>query len=176
MKDENLKETEEELVEETTEEAEEAVAESPEKDSKELEEMAQRLMRLQADFDNYKKRVEKERVSLIEYASAGLLEKLLPVIDNFDRAIANENKGEDSEGEGFYQGVVMIRNQLLEALESQGLEEIAALGESFDPNYHNAVSQIASEDHESNTVVEVYQKGYKLKDRVIRPSMVVVAS
>ena len=142
---------------------------------KELEENRTRLLRLQADFDNYKKRVEKEKIQIVQFASSELIEKLLPVLDNFDRALAEENKKKDDKNEGLFEGVQMIRNQLIEALESEGVKEIEAFEKPFDPNYHNAIQQIESNNHDSNTVVEVYQKGYQFKDRVIRPSMVVVS-
>lgn len=157
--------------EETAEAAESSENLELEKLSAELEEVKSGKLRLQADFDNYKKRVEKEKQSLISYAVEGMVSELLPVIDNFERAL----EVKEADFEGFYQGVEMIKNQLIEAMKSQGIEEIEALNQPFDPNYHNAVSQIESEDHDSDIVVQVYQKGYKIKDKVVRPSMVVVS-
>lgn len=173
---EEIIESEEETAEVEGEETAEAT-ESPEnseleKLSAELEEAQNSKLRLQADFDNYRKRVEREKQSLINYAVEGMVSELLPVIDNFERALEVK---ETDDFEGFYQGVEMIKNQFIEALKSQGLEEIEALDQPFDPNYHNAVSQMESEDHDSDIVVQVFQKGYKIKDKVVRPSMVVVS-
>lgn len=145
-----------------------------EKIKSELEEKNTRLMRLQADFDNYRKRVEKEKIEIIKFASVELIEKLLPVLDNFDRAIAEENK-RDSKDKSFFEGVELIQKQLIDVLKSEGLSEIDALEKDFDPNYHNAVQQLESDKHDSNKVIEVYQKGYQVKEKVIRPSMVVVS-
>lgn len=137
-----------------------------------LEESKNGKLRLQADFENYKRRVEKEKESLINYAAEDMVSQLLPVIDNFERAL----EVKDTEDfKGFYDGVEMIKKQLIDALLKQGVEEIEAKGQPFDPNYHNAVSQLESEEYDSNIVMEVYQKGYKIKDKVIRPSMVVVS-
>lgn len=172
---EEIIESEEETAEAEGEETAEAT-ESPEnsefeKLNAELEEAQNSKLRLQADFDNYKKRVEREKQNLINYAVEGMVSELLPVIDNFERALDVK----EADFEGFYQGVEMIKNQFIEALKSQGLEEIEALDQPFDPNYHNAVSQMESEDHDSDIVVQVFQKGYKIKDKVVRPSMVVVS-
>ncbi len=177
IKDEIDEETEEQNAEKSESEEKENSEEGPseiEKLEKELEEKTTRVLRLQADFDNYRKRVEKEKADIVKFASAGVIEKLLPVLDNFDRALSEENKKEVKD-QGFFEGVEMIKKQLLDTLESEGLKEIDAFEKQFDPNYHNAVQQVESEDHESNTVVEVYQKGYQVKEKVIRPSMVVVS-
>lgn len=140
---------------------------------KELEELNNRLLRLQADFLNYKKRVEKEKESIYAYASEELICQVLPVIDNFERALdsVNDKQKEDS----FYKGVEMVYKQLLDILKKSGLEEIKAIGEKFDPNLHHGVAQEESSEHEEDTIIEVYQKGYKLKDKVIRPSMVKIS-
>lgn len=169
-------------IEEDLEEVDEQVAENVESEASqdteieqlkaELEEAQNGKLRLQADFDNYRKRVEREKQSLINYAVEGMVSELLPVIDNFERALEVK---ETEDFEGFYQGVDMIKNQLIQALKNQGLEEIEALNKPFDPNYHNAVSQMESEEHDSDTVVQVFQKGYMIKDKVVRPSMVVVS-
>jgi molecular chaperone GrpE len=182
MEKEDLKEevTEENITEETessqseTEEVEglEKDQAEDEKIKSELEEMKNSKLRLQADFENYKRRVEKEKQSLISYAVEDMMCELLPVIDNFDRALEIN----DTENfKGFYDGVEMIKKQLLDALKKQGLEEIEAEGKPFDPNYHNAVLQQESEEYDSETVIQVYQKGYMIKEKVIRPSMVVVS-
>lgn len=98
---------------------------------------------------------------------------LLPVLDNFDRALGVDI--EETNVKNLYKGVEMVHNQLLEVLQSKGLEEISSLNEQFDPNFHHAVVQEESENHDENTIIEVFQKGYKVKDKVIRPSMVKVS-
>jgi len=139
----------------------------------ELEELKNRHLRLQADFTNYKKRVEKEKENTYLYATGELISKILPVIDNFDRALSV--KIEETSIENLYQGVEMVYKQLWDILKESGLEEIDALNQKFDPNYHHAVSQEENEDYEEDTVTEVFLKGYKLKDRIVRPSMVKVS-
>lgn len=139
----------------------------------EHEELSNRYIRLQADFNNFKKRTEKERESIFQYATQELITSLLPVIDNFDRALKVDI--EESTVENLYKGVEMVYKQLMESLKSNGLEEINALGEKFDPNYHHAVAQEENENYEENVVTEVFLKGYKIKEKVIRPSMVKVS-
>lgn len=139
----------------------------------ECEEISNRYIRLQADFNNYKKRVEKERESIYQYATQDLITSLLPILDNFDRAL--EVDTEESGVENLYKGVEMVYKQLIEALKSSGLEEIKALDEKFDPNFHHAVAQEENKGCEENVVTEVFLKGYKLKEKVIRPSMVKVS-
>ncbi|RBW70495.1 nucleotide exchange factor GrpE [Bacillus taeanensis] len=139
----------------------------------ELEDTKTRLLRTQADFDNFRRRSRDEKAAAAKYRAKDLVESLLPVIDNFERALAVEVKDEQSKS--VLQGMEMVYRQLKDALEKEGVEEINAVGESFDPHYHQAVMQVQSEDHESNTVIEVLQKGYQLKDRVIRPAMVKVS-
>jgi molecular chaperone GrpE len=139
--------------------------------SDKLEELNNRYMRLQADFVNYKKRIEREKKSIYDYALEDIIMELLPVIDNFERALLSV----EDEDDGFYKGMKMIYSQLIEVLNNSGLEEIHAVDEKFDPNYHHAVFQEESDEYDEGTVMEVFQKGYKLNDKVIRPSMVKVA-
>lgn len=141
--------------------------------SKECEELSNRFVRLQADFNNYKKRTEKERENIYQYATQDLITSLLPVMDNFDRALKVDKN--ESTLDNLYKGVEIVFNQFMETLKSNGLEEINALGEKFDPNYHHAVVQEENEDYDENIVTEVFQKGYKVKEKVIRPSMVKVS-
>lgn len=144
-----------------------------EENQKSLEEVNNRLLRLQADFTNYKKRIDKEKDSLYTYASQELITQLLPIIDNFERAlVSNDDK---MKNDSFYQGMEMIYKQLIDTLKNNGLEEIEAVGQKFDHNFHHGVVQEESADHEEGTILEVFQKGYKLKDRVIRPSMVKIS-
>ncbi len=140
----------------------------------EVEQTNDTMLRLAAELDNYKKRVAKERQSLIKYAAQGVVQELLPVLDNFERAMdaARQSKDFDS----FLKGVEMIYKQMCDALEKRGVSRIDAAGKVFDPNVHEAVMQMASEKHPENIVVEELQKGYMLHDRVIRPSMVAVSS
>lgn len=130
-----------------------------------------RYMRLMADFQNYKKRVEKEKSDIYSYANEKLATELLTVLDNFERALEHEG-----ENDSFKEGMEMIFKQLFDVLEKAGLKEIPALGEEFDPNFHNAVMNEDTEEYESGTVSGVMQKGYTLNGKVIRPSMVRVAS
>lgn len=160
----------EDLTENLNEENNEVVLNELKAKNKEIAELTDRLLRLQADFMNYKNRVEKERENIYSYANENLMNHILPVLDNFQRAM--ENAESDN---GFHQGVQMIYNQLLEALNANGLKEIECLGEAFDPNFHHAVFMEEVEGTEEGTVLEVLQKGYMLKDKVIRPSMVKVA-
>ncbi len=139
--------------------------------TKEAEDYYNRLLRTQADFDNYRRRTRQEREELIKFASEDLITELLPVLDNFDRALA---AAESTDNE-FVSGVQMIYRQLKEILAKEGLAEIPAVGEEFDPNKHEAVMQVESDEHEENIIVEELRKGYALKDKVIRPSMVKVA-
>lgn len=138
---------------------------------KEKEEISNQYLRLQADFTNYKKRVEREKENLYSYASEDLLCKLLPISDNFERALENVEDTED----GFYKGMKMIYDQFDKVLKDIGLEEIIALNEKFDPNYHHAALQEECDDVDEGVVLEVFQKGYIFKDKVIRPSMVKVS-
>ncbi len=129
-----------------------------------------RYLRLMADFQNYKKRVEKEKADLCSYANEKLISEMLEVIDNFERALQQEGGGD-----GFKEGMEMIFKQLSDVLKKSGLAEIPALGEEFDPNFHNAVMKEETEEYESGKVSGVMQKGYTLNGKVIRPSMVKVA-
>lgn len=157
-------EAEESGKEETGEEKEE-VKEEGKEESDDL-----RYLRLMADFQNYKKRVEKEKKDLYAYANENIMSDLLTVMDNFERAL------EHDADENFKEGIELIFKQLQDALEKSGLAEIPALGEDFDPNVHNAVMAEETEDYESGKVSGVMQKGYTLNGKVIRPSMVKVAN
>ncbi len=143
-----------------------------EKDKK-IEELTDQLLRLQADFMNYKNRVEKDRENMYTYAIEDLINQLLPILDNFERALdsVEENNKEDS----FYQGIKMIYEQFLRVLEDNGICEIECKGKVFDPNLHHAVFVEEVEDKEEGIVLDVLQKGYMLDGKVIRPSMVKVS-
>ena len=128
-----------------------------------------KYQRLMADFQNYKRRTEKEKNDIYAYANEKLILGLLEVIDNFERAVLSETADEK-----YAEGMEMIFKQLKGVLEKSGLEEIKALGEGFDPNFHNAVMTEDNDQFESGSVTEVLQKGYTLNGKVIRPSMVKV--
>ena len=132
------------------------------------------LLRLQADFDNYRKRTQKEKTEIIKYASERVIGDLLPVLDNFERAVSAAQINPDFSA--FSQGVEMILRQLQTALSKEGLKAIEAIGQPFDPNLHDAVLRVESEEHPENTVVDELQKGYYLKEKVLRPSMVKVSN
>lgn len=137
------------------------------------EDADRKYLRLMADFQNYKRRVEKEKRDLYSYANEKIMGELLEVMDNFERAL--EQSANDS-GTGLMEGMEMIFKQLSDVLEKEGLKEIEALGEDFDPNVHNAVMTEETEEYESGKVSGVMQKGYTLNGKVIRPSMVKVVS
>lgn len=167
---------EDEKIEEVIDESEE---EKPEEnldknEEKEDEELETRYLRLQADFANYKKRIEKEKESIYTFANEKLVSELLDVIDNFERAFSSVD--EKVENDSFFEGVTMVYKQLINILEKNGLEEIEAKNQKFDPNLHHAVMQEANDEVDENTVIDVFQKGYKLKNKVIRPSMVKVSN
>lgn len=152
--------------------AEEVEAEESEvEDENEIDENLNRLLRLQADFNNYKKRTEKEKESLVSFGVEKLACDLFPILDNLERALESQENKED----GFYQGVVMIYEQLISLLEKNSIEEIDALHKKFDPNFHYAVGMEVSEEYEEGTIINVLQKGYVQNDKVIRPTMVIVA-
>lgn len=133
-----------------------------------------KMLRLQADFLNYKARTEKEKSTTYGNAVSDVLTDLLPIIDNFERAIDAVNS-ENQEVINFKNGVKMIYDQFLNALQKKGLKEIEALNSKFDPNIHSGIAFEVTEEKEEDTVIEVFQKGYVVNDRVIRPSMVKIA-
>ncbi len=134
-----------------------------------------RLLRTLADLENFKKRAARERQDAIKFANASLLEKLIPALDNFDMALAAANNAEGHSIESLKTGIAMIYNQLKTALTDSGLEEIDATNQPFDPNLHEAVSHQESAAVPEGQVLQQLRKGYKLRDRLIRPASVVVA-
>ena len=149
---------------------EEQAEDAAEAQKKAEEQESERYMRLMAEFQNFKRRAAREKSDIHAYANEKIIGELLPVLDNFERAL--DTKSDDIEG--YVKGMELIFTQLKTALENAGLEEIPALGKEFDPNVHNAVMTEASEEHEDGQISKVLQKGYKLNDKVIRPSMVAV--
>lgn len=144
---------------------------------KEAASMQDRLMRVSAEFENYKKRQARERQDAIKFANEGLLKELLPVLDNFDRALGQmRSEAVDERITKLIEGVEMVENQFTGALAKCGVEGFSSQGEVFDPNLHEAVSSREDTSVPNNTVLEEYQKGYKLNGRLVRPSMVIVSS
>ncbi|MHB0977363.1 MAG: nucleotide exchange factor GrpE [Candidatus Aquicultorales bacterium] len=168
--EERLAELEQELADKEAEL--EAVKEELESKSAESKEYLESLQRLQADSENFRKRMIREQSQAIEFASESIICKLLPLVDSLERAAA-ACKG-SPEADKIAEGVHMIHSQLLAVLEQSGLEAINAEGNEFDPQFHEAVLQVESEEHDENTVLEVMQKGYCLKGKVVRPAMVKV--
>lgn len=130
------------------------------------------LQRLKAEFDNYRRRTERDRQAVVVGAQRDVVSGLLPVMDNLERAVAALG----DQGAEIVAGLEMVRGQLAGLLAGHGVEEIAAHGQAFDPNVHEAVAQIPSPEHPDGAVVEVVQKGYRISEHVLRPSRVVVAS
>lgn len=140
---------------------------------RQAEENHARYLRAQADFDNFRKRTLKEKEELAQYASLKLVNQLLPVVDNFQRAM--QSSGEGGEPGTFAKGVDMIYRQFAQVLENEGLKAMEPVGQPFDPELHQAIMQVESDQYEEGIVVEVVQPGYWLKDKVIRPAMVKVS-
>lgn len=179
-------ETKETVVNETVEnetEAQPEVEAKPEKKKKnkkddeiarlqnELDAKNDLLIRTAAEFDNFKKRNERERANIAEYAKAGLIKQLLPILDNIDRAALADHDSAD-----YVKGIEMIVKQFEALAGNIGIVEVAAVGDEFDPNFHEAVMHIEDENLGENVIAEVLQKGYKLGDTVVRPAMVKVAN
>ena len=137
-----------------------------------LQQSEDHYKRLQADFANFRRRNEKEREELSSVVLQGLIKDLLPIIDNFERALAVEGAA----GTPLHDGISMVYNQLMESLKKNGLEVIKAAGEKFDPNFHQAVMRVQDPEKEDDTIEEEFQKGYMVQGRVIRPSMVKVVA
>ena len=186
--------TEEEATEEVT--AEEAVEEDTEVDAEEeadeekssggffkkkdkkdkkdaqIEELTDKVRRQMAEFENFRKRSEKEKTQMYEVGAKGILEKILPVVDNFERGLKGMEESEDP----FAQGMQMIYKQLMTSLEEAGVKAIEAVGQEFNPDFHNAVMHIEDDEFGENEIVEEFQKGYMYHDSVLRHSMVKVAN
>jgi len=156
----------------TTSDLEAANAKIAELEAK-IESESNRYLRLQADFDNSRRRAKLDLEAAQTYRAQNLVLDLLPAIDNFERAMKIE--ATEEQAKSLYTGMEMVYRGLLDALEKEGVEVIKSVGTEFDPHLHQAVMQVEVEDTDPNIVVEEFQKGYKLKDRVIRPAMVKVS-
>jgi len=139
---------------------------------REKDALHERLLRTAAEFDNYRKRVDRERREFMDQTTADVVAGLLPIVDNFERAM---QAPDTPESDALRKGVEMIHRQMLELLRKHGVEPIQALGADFDPNFHQAVFHEASDAHREGEVMEELQRGYMLRDRLVRPAMVKVA-
>ena len=170
MAEENKEKLEKDVKVETTEK------ESKEKNNEvvpkqDYDELDDRYKRILAEFENFKKRSAKEREGLYNSILADVIEGILPVVDNLENALKVETKDED-----YKQGIELVLKQFKDVLKSKGIEEIKAIGETFDPSMHEAVSSVQDEEKGEKEIVQEYRKGYKIGNRVIRHSMVVVAN
>lgn len=159
-----------EATQETTLEPEESDLEVAQREAKENYD---KFLRVYAEFENYKKRMEREKSEFLKYANEGLIKEMLVVIDNLDRAVAQARQ--NAETESLVEGVEMILRQIKEIMEKHGVRELRSLGEPFDPNLHEAMMHEVANDHDENTVIDEFQKGYVFKDRLIRPALVKVS-
>lgn len=144
------------------------------KKDQQIEELTDRVQRQMAEFDNFRKRSEKEKAAMYEIGARSVVEKILPTIDNFERGFAALT--EEQRAEPFADGMDKVYRQMMTTLEEIGVKPIEAVGKEFDPNYHNAVMHVEDEDAGENIVVEEFQKGYMYRDSVVRHSMVKVAN
>lgn len=179
----SAKETEQEETKEEVEEKE-ASEEQPKEEKKskskkkkdkkdeQIEELQDQVKRQMAEFDNFRKRTEKEKNQMFEVGAKSIIEKILPVVDNFERGLASIP--EEEQGSAFADGMNMIYKQLLNELEQAGVAVIEAVGKEFDPEYHNAVMQVENDELEPGTIAQELQKGYTYRDSVVRHSMVAV--
>ena len=190
MMEEVLEDLEKDAAEKQAEETEESEAEDgqeapadekkgffkkkKDKKDEQIEELNDKLKRQMAEFDNFRKRTEKEKTQMYDMGAKSIIEKILPVIDNFERGLAAvpEEQREDA----FVVGMDKVYRQMLTELDASGVKPIEAVGQEFDPNFHNAVMQVESEEYDSGVVAQELQKGYMYKDSVVRHSMVAVVS
>lgn len=142
------------------------------KKDEQIEDLSDRLKRQMAEFDNFRKRTEKEKTQMFDMGARTIIEKILPVVDNFERGLAAVS--EDEKESAFVDGMDKVYKQLLTELDAAGVKPIEAVGKEFDPEFHNAVMQVESDEYESGVVAQELQKGYMYKDSVVRHSMVAV--
>lgn len=133
-----------------------------------------RLLRLQADFENYRRRAAREHQEAMQFGPQNVVKDLLSVVDNLERAVDHARRSEGGDLQGLLQGVELVQRELLSVLEKHHVTEIDALGKPFNPAYHEAMAQVTDDSVPANTVIEVLQKGYQLRDRLLRPAQVVV--
>jgi len=183
---EDVEESMEEVSDNKEETAEEAVEESEKtgffkkkKDKKDkrdeqIEELNDRVKRQMAEFDNFRKRTEKEKSMMFDMGAKTIVEKILPVVDNFERGFTTVEEADKDDA--FVQGMQQVYKQLMTELEAVGVTPIEAIGQEFNPDFHNAVMQVESEEYESGIIAQEFMKGYMYKDSVVRHSMVGVVS
>lgn len=169
-------ELQEEMLEDVQETDTEEAQDTEKKDKKDalIDELTDRYKRLLAEFDNYKKRTEREKSAMYEVGAKDALEKILPVVDNFERGF--QTVTEEDKEDAFVVGMEKTYKQMIQALENLGVTAIDAMGLEFDPNFHNAVMHTEDDSVGESVIVEEFQKGYKYKDSVLRYSMVKVAN
>lgn len=156
---------------------EDELAEASEGDAQdELGALNEKYLRIAAEFENFKRRALKERQDLHNYAHENLIKQLLPVVDNLERAVGHARQEEGGDAKSLLEGIELTYRSLMQALEKLGVQGIESEGERFDPKIHEAIRQMPSAEHESGVVAEVFQKGYLLKDRLIRAALVAVSS
>ena len=143
------------------------------KKDEQIEELNDRVRRQMAEFDNFRKRTEKEKSQMFNMGAKHIIEKILPVVDNFERGFSTVEEADKEDA--FVQGMSQVYKQLMTELESIGVKPIEAVGQEFNPDFHNAVMQVESEEYESGIVAQEFVKGYMYKDTVVRHSMVAVA-
>lgn len=146
--------------------------EKKDKKQEQIDELNDKLKRSMAEFDNFRKRTEKEKSQMYEIGAKDVIDKILPVVDNFERAF--QGLSEEDKKDPFISGMDMVYKQLMTVFEGLGVTPIEAVGVEFDPNLHNAVMQVASEEYESGVIAQELQKGYKYRESVVRHSMVAV--
>lgn len=170
--------TEEEVLEEQQEEGEEKKSlfgkKKKDKKDEQIEELTDKLKRQMAEFDNFRKRTEKEKTQMYEIGAKSIIEKILPVIDNFERGFASVT--EEEKANPFVDGMDKVYKQMMTVLSEIGVTQIEAVGEEFNPDFHNAVMHVEDEEAGENIIVEEFQKGYLYKETVVRHSMVKVAN
>ena len=173
-------ETSEETVEETTEENEEKpkkeglFKKKKDKKDEQIEELNDRVVRQMAEFENFRRRSEKEKSMMFDMGAKNVIEKILPVVDNFERGFTTVEEADKDDA--FVQGMQQVYKQLMTELEAIGVTPIEAIGQEFNPDFHNAVMQVESEEYESGIIAQEFMKGYMYKDSVVRHSMVGVVS
>ena len=171
--------TEETIPEETAESTKGSKKESlfkkkKDKRDEQIAELNDRVVRQMAEFDNFRKRTEKEKSMMFDMGSKNIVEKILPIIDNFERGFQTVEEADKEDA--FVQGMAQVYKQLMKELENAGVTPIEAIGKEFNPDYHNAVMQVESEEYESGIVAQEFMKGYMYKDSVVRHSMVAVVA
>ena len=155
---------------ETSEKEEKASEKKKDPKDEKIDELNDKLKRSMAEFDNYRKRTDKEKSAMYEIGAKDVIEKILPIVDNFERGL--NSIPEDAKGSAFADGMEKIYKQFVKTLDDMGVKPIEAVGKPFDPNFHNAVMQVESDEYESGVIAQELQKGYTYHDMVVRHSMV----